>query len=54
MYAGFLIKIMAIIIEIKDKEDMGDDFGGLVLFIAATILVTYLFIKTKKLLAEAK
>lgn len=39
---GLIIKVCAIVIEIKDKEDVGDDFGGLVLFICATVFVLYL------------
>lgn len=49
--AGFLVKLMGIFIEIKDKEDVGDDFGGLVLFVAATLFVLWLYWKNKK---EAK
>ena len=51
---SLLVKIAAIMIEFKDPDDVGDDFGGLVLFILATILVVYQYRKTKKLLAEAQ
>lgn len=48
---SLLIKIMGVVIEFKDKDDVGDDFGGLILFVAATILVLWLYWKNKK---EAK
>jgi len=39
------VKIMGLVIEFKDKEAAGDDFGGLILFIAASILVVWQFNK---------
>lgn len=44
---ALIIKISAIVIEIKDKEDVGDDFGGLVLFICATLFVLWLYFRRK-------
>jgi hypothetical protein len=41
------IKIFGIVMEIKEKDDVGDDFGGLVLFICATILVSMLYFRRK-------
>ena len=52
VWAGLVIKIMAIAIEFKDKEDVGDDFGAVILFILATALVTFIYIKSKKLLEK--
>ena len=45
---ALIIKIVAIVIEHKDKEDVGDDVGALVLFVCATIFVIWLYIKSKK------
>ena len=47
---GLLAKIMAVTIEFKDKEAVGDDFGGLILFILATGLILVQFYRTKKML----
>lgn len=41
--AGLVAKILAIILEFKDKEDVGDDFGALILFSIATVVVIYLY-----------
>jgi hypothetical protein len=40
-------KIFAVIAEFSDKEDVGDDFGALVLFVLASILV-YRLITSKQ------
>lgn len=37
------VKFLAILIEIKDKEDIGDDFGGLILFVLAALLSVVLY-----------
>lgn len=50
---GLLDKIMALVLEHSDKDALGDDIGGLILFVFATALVVYQYYKTKKLLAEA-
>jgi hypothetical protein len=47
---GCLIKIIGLLIEMGDPESVGDDFGGLILFVLATGLVIYQYTKTKKLL----
>ncbi len=52
--AGLVIKIIGITIEIKEKDDVGDDFGGLILFITATMVVLYLYKTTKHLLKDVK
>lgn len=52
VWAGLAIKIMAVVIEFKDKEDVGDDFGALILFILATALVTFLYLRAKKVFAK--
>jgi len=49
---GFAVKIMGLVIELKDKDDVGDDFGGFILFILATILVWWLFVMTPKILKK--
>lgn len=46
---ALLVKIGAIIVEISDAEDVGDDFGGVMLFLFGTGLVLYQYYKTKKL-----
>jgi hypothetical protein len=53
VFLSLATKILAVIIEHDDKEAIGDDFGALILFILAAILVSYLYIKSKKLLSEA-
>ena len=45
--ASLLVKIGAVMIEFRDKEDVGDDFGGLVLFVCAVLLVTWLYFRPK-------
>lgn len=52
VWVAFAIKIVAVVIEHADKEDVGDDFGAFVLFLLGGILVTWLFIKSKKLLEK--
>ena len=51
MAVGLLLKIFAVIVEFADPEDVGDDFGGLILFVLATGLVIYLYLNVQK--AEA-
>jgi peptidoglycan/LPS O-acetylase OafA/YrhL len=43
--AALLLKIFAIAVEIADPEDVGDDFGGLILFALATALLIYEYVK---------
>ncbi|HSD98205.1 MAG TPA: hypothetical protein VLB73_00725 [Patescibacteria group bacterium] len=50
VWGGLAIKIMAVIVEFKDKEDVGDDFGALILFVLASVLVTFLYLKAKKMI----
>jgi hypothetical protein len=45
------LKIAALMIELDDKDAVGDDFGGLVLFVLALIFVGYQFWNVKRLLA---
>lgn len=42
------IKIMAIVIEMDDKEAVGDDFGVLAALIVGFIVVIYQYMKLKK------
>ena|ERR1051326_6700215 len=51
---SLLAKIMAVIIERDDKDAVGDDFGGLTLFVISTVLILYQYFKTKKLTAAAE
>jgi hypothetical protein len=46
------LKIAALMIEFDDKDAVGDDFGGLTLFVLGTLFIIYQYWKTKKLLAE--
>lgn len=50
---ALIVKFSAIIIELDEPDAVGDDFGALVLFVLATILIIYEYRKTKKLLAAA-
>ncbi len=38
-------KVLGFILELGDAEDLGDDFGALILFILATITVLVLYIR---------
>lgn len=49
VWTGLAIKIMGVIVEFKEKDDVGDDFGAVILFLFAGLLVTFLYIKAKKL-----
>jgi len=51
---GLLDKIAGLIIERKDKDAVGDDIGGLILFVFAAGLVIYQYFKTGKLLKAAE
>jgi len=46
---GLVVKVFAIIVEIADPEDVGDDFGGLILFVLATALVAFLYSRAESL-----
>jgi hypothetical protein len=50
---ALLLKIMAVIVEFNDVENVGDDFGGLILFVLSFGLILYQYFKTKKLLAAS-
>ena len=45
-----VVKIAGLLIELDDPEAMGDDAGGVILFILASGLVIYQYLKAKKLL----
>ena len=45
---ALLLKIFAIVVEIADPEDVGDDFGGLILFALATALLIYEYVNAAK------
>ena len=42
------VKVFAISVEFSDAEAVGDDFGGLILFIAGTALVAYEYRRAPK------
>jgi hypothetical protein len=46
---AMMVKIVGVIIEHADSVSVGDDLGGLILFILATGLVTYQYFKSKTL-----
>lgn len=46
---ALVVKLGGIMVEIGDAEAVGDDFGGLILFISAVALVLYQYLKTAKL-----
>jgi hypothetical protein len=46
---ALLVKVMAIGIEFDDAESVGDDFGGLILFVGAAMLVAYQYFKVARL-----
>lgn len=52
--ASLAVKIMGLVIEFKEKDDVGDDFGGVILFVLATILVWTIYTMTPKVLAKFK
>jgi hypothetical protein len=45
---GLAIKIMAIAVEFHDKDAVGDDMGGLLVFILGTLLVWWVYKKNDK------
>ena len=49
LVVALLIKIFAVVVEFPDPEDVGDDFGGLVLFVLGTSLVIYLYVTAPRL-----
>jgi hypothetical protein len=51
---ALLIKIGALVVEFSDAADVGDDFGGVSLFILSVIFVLYQYRKTKKLVTSVQ
>lgn len=49
---SLLAKIGAMVVESSDKEAVGDDFGGLTLFILAVVFIVYQYRKSGRLLQE--
>lgn len=45
--AGLIIKVISVMVEFKDQADVGDEFGGLILFAIATAFVYYLYRRSK-------
>ncbi|HEY8595429.1 MAG TPA: hypothetical protein VIL84_09300 [Devosiaceae bacterium] len=50
--AAAALKVFAIVVEIADPEDVGDDFGGLILFVLGSALAIYLYRKASQPMAE--
>jgi len=42
--ADLVLKIVGLVLELGDKEDLTDEFGALILFVLATIVVAWLYI----------
>ena len=40
---ALVLKVFAVIVEFADPEDVGDDFGGLILFVLGVAFVIYLY-----------
>lgn len=49
---GLGAKILALLIEFRDKEAVGDDFGGLLVFLLSFIFLWYMYKKDNKGLVE--
>jgi hypothetical protein len=45
--AGLIVKIIGLVIELGDKEDVGDEYSALILFVLATILVAWLYLTNR-------
>lgn len=43
IWGALAVKLAALFLEFDDKNDVGDDFGALVLFVGAALLVTWLY-----------
>ena len=52
IWGGLAIKLMGIGHEFTQSDDVGDDIGACILFLLASLLVTWIYIKSKKLLTE--
>lgn len=49
---SFLVKLGGFFMEMKDKEDVGDDIGGVILFTLATIFVWYVYKMAPKIIQK--
>lgn len=49
---SFIFKLAGLFMEMKDKDDMGDDIGGVILFFLATVFVWTLYYMTPKVLKK--
>lgn len=49
---GLLIKVAAIVVEFNDKESVGDDFGGVLVFVLGSLLVWWLYKKNNRGLVD--
>src|SRR5207248_547556 len=43
--AGLVVKIVGLVIEFNDKDDVADDIGALILFALASIMVVWLYVR---------
>lgn len=48
MTIGLVIKIIGLIIELDDPDSLGDDIGGVILFVSATILTWVQYAKKEQ------
>ncbi len=46
------IKVLGLILEFKDPEDRGDEFGALVLFVVLIIVLVWQYVATRRLAAQ--
>lgn len=42
-----IVKIIGLVIELGDKEDVGDEYSALILFVLATLLVAWLYLTSR-------
>lgn len=52
MILAFVVKFGAVMVEMKDKDDVGDDFGGFTLFLLAMIATLVIYKTSHKLTAK--
>jgi hypothetical protein len=51
---SLVIKVVALLVEFKDAEAVGDDFGAIILFVLSLILVIYQYWLVRKLLKSER
>ncbi|HZU70073.1 MAG TPA: hypothetical protein VFA09_22570 [Ktedonobacteraceae bacterium] len=48
------IKVLGLVLEIKDPEDRGDEYGALVLFVVLIIVLVWQYIAARRLAAQTQ